>query len=104
MEQILAEAELLTQINISDHETQQILIKNQKNILVLMNIISDLNKSYNDLCSKTKILIEENTELKKINREIEMDKNLYFFEMQHYKSELGISIDSSDNDSLTICD
>ncbi len=84
MEDIIVQARLLTRMNISDIEYQKCLIKNQDNIYRLIDRLNEIEQLYNSVVHKNQELSEENKDLKKKIRNLEMDNNLLYFELQNY--------------------
>jgi hypothetical protein len=82
MEDILIQAKLLTQMNITELEYQRCLIKNQDNIFRLVDRLNELEQLYHSVVLRNQQLEEENKDLKKQKRSLEMDNNLLFFELQ----------------------
>lgn len=100
MEEIIETAKLLTCMNIVELEYQQCLIKNQDNIYKLIDKLHEMEKLYHNVIHENVLLKQDNIDLKKKNRQIEMDNNLLYFELQHYKPVM----DESTSPDLSITD
>jgi hypothetical protein len=100
MEEILFEAKLLTQMNITEIEYQRCLIKNQNNIFKLIDRLNEIEQLYNSIILKNQILSEENKELKKHVRQLQMDNNVLYFDLQCYNP----TNDSFDGPDFSISD
>ncbi len=100
MEDILFEAKLLTQMNITEIEYQRCLIKNQHNIFKLIDRLNEIEQLYNSVILHNQTLSEQIKELKKNVRQLQMDNNVLYFDLQCYKP----TNDSSDGPDLSISD
>lgn len=105
MDEVIEHAKLLTKMNITELAYQQCLIKNQDNIFKLIDRLHEIEQLYHSvvlqnhsLSEDIHQLSEENKELKKKVRNLEMDNNVLYFDLQYYKP----STDTSDTPDLTI--
>jgi hypothetical protein len=98
MDDMIIQANLLTRMNITNLDYQQCLIKNQDNIFKLIDRLNEIEQLYNSVLIQNQTLTEENKELKKNIRQLEMDNNVLYFDLQYYKPSQG----SSDGPDLSI--
>lgn len=101
MEDVIESANLLTCMNITNIEYQQCLIKNQDNIFKLISRLNEMEKLYETVIHENELLKQHNKELKKEYRELEMDNNLLYFELQNYKPT---GMDESNSHDFSITD
>jgi hypothetical protein len=85
MDEVIEHAKLLTKMNITELVYQQCLIKNQDNIFKLIDRLHEIEQLYASVVLQNQSLFEENKELKKKVRQLEMDNNVLYFDLQLYK-------------------
>lgn len=100
MEEIINDAKLLTQLNISRLDDHHCLIKNQYNIYKLIDRLNEIEQLYNSVVHQNQVLSQENIDLKKQIRQLQMDNNVLYFDLQCYKP----TNDSSDGPDFSISD
>lgn len=98
MEQILDNANQLLFIPTTTEEDYKCLINNKDNIYYLLDQLNTLRQIHHNFQTQYHELLETINEMKKTIRNLEMDNNLLYFELQHYKPS------DNSNDTLTITD